>query len=111
MAITITFCRPTLKQLTHLLQSAFRAGNLGQIKRLTALLLPCDLQPVNRLAERLGVCKQTLSNWVDAFLLKRWASLRPRKASARPAKLTAAQKQRLCELISAGREAAGYASG
>ena len=73
--------------------------------------MPCDLQPLNRLAERLGVCKQTISNWLHACVLKRWASLRPRKASARPAKLTAAQKQRLCELISAGPEAAGYASG
>lgn len=40
-----------------------------------------------------------------------WASLRSRRSPGRPAKLTAAQKQHLCDLISAGPEAAGYDTG
>jgi len=111
MDITITFERQTVKQLTHLLQTAFRAGHLGQIKRLSALLLLADQHPVERVAARLGVCKQTIYNWLHAFVLKRWASLCPRTPPGRPAKLTAAQKQRLAELIDAGPEAAGYDSG
>ena len=44
-------------------------------------------------------------------MLQRWDSLLARKSPGRPPKLTASQKQRLCELISAGPEAAGYATG
>jgi transposase len=90
MDITITFARPTVKQLTHLLQTAFRAGHLQQIKRLTALLLLADQHSVACVAERLGVCKQTIYNWLHAFVLKRWASLVPRTSPGRRAKLTAA---------------------
>jgi transposase len=111
MDFTITFERQTVKQLTHLLQTAFRAGHLAQIKRLTALLLLADQHPVERIATRLGVCKQTIYNWFHAFVLKRWASLSPRRSPGRPAKLTATQKQRLGELIDAGPEAAGYDTG
>jgi transposase len=111
MDITITFARPTVKQLTHLLQTAFRAGHLQQIKRLTALLLLADQHSVACVAERLGVCKQTIYNWLHAFVLKRWASLVPRTSPGRRAKLTAAQKQRLGELLDAGPEAAGYDTG
>jgi transposase len=111
MDITITFERQSVKQLTHLLQAAFRAGHLPQIKRLTALLLLADQQPVERVAARLGVCKQTIYNWLHAFVLKRWASLVPRTSPGRRAKLTAAQKQRLGELLDAGPEAAGYDTG
>lgn len=111
MNITIHFRGPTVKQLTHLLQTAFRGGDLRIIKRITALLWLSEAQPAERVAERLGVCKQTIYNWLHAFLLKRWASLRPRTSPGRPAKLTPAQKQRLSEVLSAGPEAAGYPTG
>jgi transposase len=109
--LTITFTPPTVKQLTHQLQAAFRQGNLRLIKRITGLLLLADRQSPERVAERLGVGRSTIYSWVGAFLVERWASLRYRKAPGRPAKLTATQKQRLKALISAGPEVAGYATG
>jgi transposase len=57
------------------------------------------------------MCRQTIYNWLHAFLLKRWASLRPRSRPGRPPKLTLSQKQRLCALLDAGPEAAGYPTG
>jgi transposase len=109
--ITITFCHATVKELTRRLQAAFRGGNLLLIKRLSALLLLAERRPVRRVAERLGVCKQTIYNWLHAFVLDRYDSLPTRRPPGRPAKLTAAQRQRLCELIDAGPEAAGYRTG
>lgn len=111
MNITITFCRLTVKELTHRLQLAFRGGNLPLIKRLSAFLLLADRCPVERVAERLGVCKQTIYNWLHAFVLQRWDSLQLRRSPGRPPKLTAAQKQRLCALLDAGPQAAGYQTG
>jgi transposase len=97
--------------LEHLLRLAFQGGDLPAIKRISALLLLGDDQSVQTVAQRLGVCKQTIYNWVRAFLLHRWAALRAHKSSGRPAKLSAAQKQRLDQLIDAGPEAAGYDTG
>jgi transposase len=49
--------------------------------------------------------------WLHAFLLDRFASLQMRKPSGRPPKLTPTQKQRLCDLVTAGPQAAGYRTG
>jgi transposase len=111
MNVTIHFCGSTVKQLEHLLRVAFQGGDLRVIKRISALLLLGDHQAVETVAARLGVCKQTIYNWLHAFLLKRWASLCPRTAPGRPPKLSAAQKQRLGTLLDAGPDAAGYDTG
>jgi transposase len=108
---TITFTRPTVKQLTFQLQAAFRRGDLRLIKRISALLLLSDGHPAATVAERLGLGRSTIYSWLRAFVLERWASLRYHTSPGRPPKLSATQKQRLKTLISAGPEAAGYATG
>jgi len=108
---TITFCQATVKELTRRLHAAYCSGNASLIKRLSALLLLAERRPVSRIAERIGVCKQTIYNWLHAFVLDRYDSLPTRRPPGRPAKLTAAQRQRLCELIDGGPEAAGYRTG
>ncbi len=60
---------------------------------------------------RLNVCPQTIYHWGQAFVRDRWASLHPKRVPGRPSKLTPTQKARLCELITAGPEAAGYPTG
>ncbi len=111
MNLTITFCRETVKTLHQHLQAAFRAGNLPLIKRISALLMLAEQQPVAAITARLSVGRATVYAWLNAFLLHRWTSLQCRKPSGRPAKLTPAQKQRLCDLLAAGPEAAGYRTG
>ena len=109
--MTITFGHATVKTLTQHLHAAFRAGDLPRIKRISALLMLADHLPVATITSRLGVGRSTVYAWLQAFLLDRFASLQARKPSGRPAKLTPAQKQRLCDLVAAGPEAAGYATG
>ncbi len=109
--MTITFGRATVKTLNQHLQAAFRAGDLNRIKRITALLLLADQHQASAVADRLGVGRSTVYAWLHAFLVDRFASLQLRKPAGRPAKLTPTQKQRLCDLITAGPEAAGYATG
>lgn len=111
MQAKIHLCGATVKQLEHFLRVAFQRGDVATIKRISALLLLGDDQSVELIAQRLGVCTQTIYNWLHAFVLHRWASLRPRTSPGRPAKLTAAQKQRLGALIDAGPAAAGYDTG
>jgi transposase len=108
---TITFSRETVKTLNEHLQAAFRTGNLAQIKHVAALLMLADQLPVPTIAARLSVGRSTVYAWLTNFLHNRFASLHHRKASGRPPKLTPAQKQRLCDLVAAGPEAAGYRTG
>ncbi len=75
MNLTITFCRETVKTLNQHLQAALRGGNLPQIKRVTALLLLADQQPVPAVAERLGIGRSTVYTWLHALLVDRLASL------------------------------------
>jgi len=111
VSITIQFSNPTVKALTHQLHLAFRDGDLRRIKRISALLLLADRLPVSRIASRLGVSRETVYTWLHAFMLAGWASLRYRNSLGRPAKLTPTQRQRLCDLVEAGPEAAGYQTG
>lgn len=111
MTITIAFERQTVKTLSQELQAAIRARIPQRIKRISALLLLVDQQPVPVVAERFGVGRSTIYAWLHAFLVERWASLRTGCAPGRPAKLTPTQKQQLMAFISAGPEAAGYTTG
>lgn len=111
MDAKITFCRTTVKTLTRHLHTAFAEGEIRQIKRISGLLLLADRRPVLEIADRLGVCPQTIFNWQHAFLREHWASLRVRTSPGRPSKLTPTQKARLHELVTAGPEAAGYPTG
>jgi transposase len=109
--LTITFCRETVKTLNQHLHAAFRAGSLPQIKQISALLMLADQLPIPTIAARLHGGHSTVYAWRNAFLRDRYASLQRRKPAGRPAKLTPAQKHRLCDLIAAGPEAAGYTTG
>ena len=111
MTLTITFCRDTVKTLNQHLQAAFRIGNLPQIKHVSALLMLADQVPVPTISERLRVGRSTVYAWLNNFLLDRFASLHHRTSSGRPPKLSPSQKQRLCDLVAAGPEAAGYSTG
>lgn len=111
MQATITFCHDTVKTLNQHLQAAFRIGNLALIKHVSALLMLADGLPVPTIAQRLSVGRSTISAWLHSFLLERFTSLHHRKSPGRPSKLSPSQKQRLCELVAAGPEAAGYSTG
>ena len=111
MGVRVRFTAATVKQLLWQLRLAWRCGDKARIRRLTALVGLAEERPVAELAERLGVCEETIYAWLRAFLADRWASLRPRTAPGRPSKLSPRQKQRLQAVLTAGPEAAGYPTG
>jgi transposase len=111
LSLRVRFSQPIVKQLLWHLRLAWRCGNKGRIRRLTALVGLADGRPVTELAERLAVSEETIYAWLRAFLLDRWASVQRRTSLGRPPKLTSTQKHRLKEVITAGPEAAGYPTG
>ena len=111
MGIRVRFTPATVKQLLWQLRLAWRCGDKARIRRLTALVGLAEARPAAELAERLGVCEETIYAWLRAFVVDRWASLQRRTSPGRPPKLTPSQKARLKEVITAGPEAAGYPTG
>ena len=111
MSITIHFTPSTVKTLADHFQAALRRGDQRLVRRSAALLFLADGLPVARAARRVDVSESTIYHWLAAFVQQRFASLHYRKPSGRPAKLTSTQKQRLCALVDAGPEAAGYRTG
>jgi transposase len=109
--IRISFRQATVTQLERHLRRAIQVGDARRIKHISALLSLADGLTVSTIAERLGVARTTVYTWLHAFLVDGWDSLTYRKPPGRPARLTKTQKQRLCDLVSAGPEAAGYATG
>ena len=111
MSTRIQMSRGLVKQLNQQLGHAFQRGDLRLVKRLTALLLVAQHEPIEVVTQAVQMAEATVYAWVRAFILHGEASLRYRTSPGRPAKLTPSQKQRLRELITAGPEAAGYATG
>ena len=111
MEMSVQFCGATVKALQQVRRQAFRDGDPRVIRRVTALLEVGQRQPVAQVAENVGVSASTVYNGLQAFVLRRLASLRYRRSPGRPPKLTPTQKARLVTLLAAGPLAAGYPTG
>lgn len=111
MDIRIRLTHSSHQTISERLQQAYRRGELRVIKRIHALLGVIDGQSPTEVAELLHLHEQTVRAYVTAFLLHGPDSLRYRRPPGRPAKLTLTQRRQLVALLSAGPEAAGYATG
>src|SRR3954468_24866425 len=108
---SVRITTPTRKELEQTVRRAFQAGDLPVVKRVTALLAIARGEPVERAAGGVGVSASSVYAWLRAFLLAGVDGLRGRWRGGGPAKLTAAQRQRLGEIVEAGPEAAGFPTG
>ncbi len=112
MRIRITLRKGELEALLKRLKAAYRAGNLWLVRQIHALLdIILDGKTFAEVAELLGLSEQTIRNYVNSFILKRLDSLKRKRPSGRPAKLTKTQRKELGKIIDAGPEEAGYDSG
>jgi transposase len=111
MNISIRFTRPTIKSLIQGLEQAYAAGDLRLVRRISALLGLAKSETVTEVAETVSVSRQTIYNWLKAFMLEGMDSLTYRWSRGRQPRLTKTQKKRLTELIKAGPLEAGYATG
>jgi transposase len=111
LGVSIRITTDTRKALDATLVRAFKAGDLGMIKRATALLGIARGEPVPVIAAGVGVSPSTVYAWLRALLLAGVDGLRVQWRGGRPPKLTKTQRQRLAEIIEAGPEAAGFPTG
>ena len=97
--------------LSKRLQQAYAQGQLWLIKRIHALLFIVDGKSPEEVANILDLSRSSVYNYLKAFLLKGMNSLKYKRPSGRPPKLTKTQKKEVCKIIDTGTEAAGYDCG
>lgn len=98
------------KQIKQREVIAKRNGDYRLLRRIAGLRMIESGMAIITIVGLLGVAEQTLRNWLHDFLQAGVASLPYRKPPGRPARLTKRQKERLKQMIVAGREETGYAS-
>jgi len=109
--VSIRITRATSKTLHEVLALAYTTGDLALVKRLSALLAIGRGETVETIATSLAVSPSTVYGWLTMFLVEGIAGLRVQWRGGRPSKLTPTQKQRLCKVVTAGPQAAGFPTG
>mgnify|MGYP003794501391 FL=1 len=100
-----------VKQMTKSLHKAYKSGDRKMIRRILVLLDYSRGDGSNEIANKHGIARSTIYVWLKQLLVKGVTSLKPNWKGGRPPKLTKSQKKHLCNLIKAGPQTAGYASG
>lgn len=111
LSIRIRISKEMVKELTKALHKAYKSGDAKMIRRILVLLDYSRGDAPERIVKKHGIVRATLYAWLKQLLLKGLASLKPNWKGGRPSKLSKSQKKRLCELVKAGPQAAGYPTG
>ena len=109
--IRIGISKETVKGMEDLLRQAYHAGDTNLVKRATALIRISRKESAAMIANDLGCGVSSIYDWLKKLVYDGLSSLKVKWCGGRPSKLSKGQKQRLCELISAGPLAAGFSSG
>jgi transposase len=109
--IRITVSKATVNELVKALQKAYKSGDASMIRRIAVLLDFSRGASVESIAAQHGVSRSSIYEWIKKLLVEGVAGLKPTWKGGRPPKLTKSQKKALGQMIDAGPEAAGFASG
>lgn len=108
--VRITLTAHTEEELAQALQHAYTVGNYRLMRRVLVLLTVARGEAITQIAKQWTIARQSVYNWIVAFLAHGLESLPYRRPSGRPPKLTPKQRAALKEVIEAGSQAAGYQS-
>ncbi len=104
----LTITKLERERLNKRLKMAQQLGNVGQVKRILAILSKADGAYSKEIALILKVSEESIRQWVDKYLLQGIRGLVAGKSSGRPAKLTKFQKKELAKIIDGGPQKAGF---
>ena len=108
--ISIGISKETVKALQETLRQAYRAGDAKMVKRVTALLRISRKEAARGIASELGCSVSSIYEWLRKLVYEGVTGLNITWRGGRRSKLSKKQKARLCEIITAGPIAAGFAS-
>ena len=96
------------ERLNKKLKASQEIGNIGQVKRILAILSMADGATAREAALVLKVSQESVRIWIEKYLLQGVSSLTSGKSPGRPPKLTAFKKKILAMLIEQGPQKAGF---
>jgi len=108
--LSVGISRETVKALAETLRQAYRAGDVGMVKRVTVLLRLSRHEAAVDIAEEVGCSVSSIYKWLKKLVYEGVGGLKVRWRGGRPSKLSKTQKARLSELIKGGSLAAGFTS-
>ncbi len=106
--VRISLTTMTMGLLVERLQHAYAVGDRRLMRRISVLLAVVRGEAIATIAKMWDISRQTVYNWIVAFVAQGIDSLRYRKSSGRPPRLTPKQRARLKEVVIAGPQAAGF---
>ncbi len=105
----IQLIRRTVNAMQERLRGAYARGDIRLVRRISTLLEHfVQHTSILELSQRWGFSPASGYIWINELVLDGLDSLVYEHAGGRPARLTKTQKRRLCELIDAGPQAAGF---
>jgi transposase len=111
IAFTLRLNKTQCFSLRQSLRKAEQAGDIAKAKRLMSLLLLHAGHVLADIASLLGVSKEAIRLWINAYLVRGVRGLTAGKSPGRPSKLTKNQRKELAILIEAGPEASNFPGG
>jgi transposase len=100
----------TVKALQAKLRQAYRAGDVGLVKRVTALLRIRRGESAEVISQELACSVSSLYEWLKKLVYEGVERLEVHWRGGRRSKLSKRQKSQLCDLIKAGPLATGFTS-
>lgn len=110
MQARINMGKETVKELVVALQKGYKSGDVKMVRRVAALLDIGRGEKIDATAQTHGVSRSSVYAWLKQLMVEGIESLKPKWKGGRKSKLAKTQKKRLCELVKAGPEAAGFPS-
>ena len=112
MNTRITISRQTVKVMSLRLKHAYDRGDTRLVRRISALLEVLDAQQdVSAVSDKWAISVGCIYDWIQELILHGVQSLKYQRKGGRSAKLTMSQKKRLCQMLDAGPQAAGFEPG
>jgi len=108
--LSIRISEESVKALRETLQQAYRAGDIGLVKRVSALLGVSRRESAQAIAAEVGCSVSSIYGWLKGLVYEGVNSLKVTWRGGRHSKLSKTQKARLSELVKGGPLAAGFSS-
>lgn len=108
MDFKLTFNSKQREELKKMQGEANSKGDTQALRRINGLLGLGEGYLVRDVAKILGVCCETIRQWVREFLARGLDAIKPQLKSGRPPKLTKSQRKELYDAIASGPQACGF---
>jgi transposase len=109
--ITVTFQTKTLNELNALRDDFEKSRNISGILRIIAITAIAAGDSIQKVADLMRTCSETIKNWVDEFLWMGILSLTPVKSTGRPKTLNDSEEEMIKKILAKTPEECGFRGG